>query len=132
MDNGSEEIVERLAFRRDWLSSIGVSASSAALITVRGDSMFPIISDGDLVMIDTSRTVPQLRRPRQIRRGMPEIFVLEIEGDLRLKWVDRPAPDQLVLHSENTRLFQPEYYRLPDSALRVIGKVAWWGHAVAG
>jgi hypothetical protein len=57
--DASDEVIGHLAFRRDWLEREGVSPSSARLARVRGDSMAPTISPGDVILIDTSkREVP--------------------------------------------------------------------------
>lgn len=55
---GDDTVLRHLLFRRDWLRAIGVSPRDARLLQVQGDSMAPILADGDLVMIDTARALP--------------------------------------------------------------------------
>lgn len=130
--NTVEDVISTLAFRRDWLSGRGIAASNAVLIRVMGDSMMPLIFDGDTVMVDTSRDVPAIR-PRDaqgIRRS--DIYALEQDGDTRIKWVERPDKDTLILYSENTVNFAPEILVGANAAAaRIIGKVVWWGHTVS-
>lgn len=122
-----EDIARHLLFRRDWLRAIAVNPRDARLLHVQGDSMAPLLADGDLVMIDTARTLP----PVAARRRM---FVLRdpAGGGLRLKRVSRPSPDQLVLCSENAACYPPEAVRKSDlAALGCIGQVVWWAHTVS-
>lgn len=48
-----------LQFRRDFLRSAGVGASSAAIINVKGSSMEPTIKDGAVLLINTSDRAPK-------------------------------------------------------------------------
>lgn len=49
----------RLAFRRDWLRSVTSAApEQLAVITVRGDSMFPTLADGDTILVDLTQRTP--------------------------------------------------------------------------
>lgn len=124
-----------LAFRKEWLSKVGVAADSARLLRARGDSMEPLIWDGDTLMIDISRTMPRLRpdaRKVPNSRFSDEVFVVEIEGDLRVKTLRRPAEDRIVLYSENSRRYEPEIFVGSElSQLNIIGKVVWWGHVAS-
>lgn len=124
-----------LAFRKAWLSRRGISAASAALLRARGDSMQPVIWDGDLLLVDRSKTTPQVRaHGRSRRRGYQEdVYVVELHGDLRVKAIRRPDEDRLILVSENRLAFDPEVLKGDEIAqLRIVGKVVWWGHSVDG
>lgn len=48
-----------LQFRRDFLRSAGVGASSAAIINVKGSSMEPTIKDGAVLLINTADKYPK-------------------------------------------------------------------------
>ena len=123
-----EAIVDQLAFRRDWLKKISVSASAARLARVTGESMVPTLFPGDVVMIDTSTTIPPIiRRTAQDRRRSP-IYALADGTGARIKRIERPAEDQLLLLSDNPD-YAPELRTGSDLAdLKIIGKVVWWGH----
>jgi len=127
-----EEVeVDRLAFRRDWLARIGVAPQNAGLFAARGDSMFPLIHDGDQVMVDFSRNAPVVRpRPAPDQRRA-DIYVIQTDGDLRIKWVERPSADRLILYSENAALYAPEIYAGAEiDTLKIVGKAMWWSHTV--
>lgn len=125
--NGSEEIVERLAFRREWLRQIGVSPANARLVRVRGDSMEPTIQACDMVLIDRSKTTPPARmRSPNDKRPAP-IYALLEDGQARVKRIERAGPEEVLLISDN-KLHPTEKKSLRDISL--IGRVAWWGHTV--
>lgn len=128
-DNG-EAIIDRLAFRRDWLKRINVTASAARLARVAGESMMPTLFPGDLVMIDTASTIPPItKRSPQDRRRSP-IYALAEGTGARIKRIERPSEDQLLLLSDNPD-YAPELRTGCDLAeLKIIGKVVWWGHTV--
>lgn len=125
-ENQSEEVIEYLAFRRDWLRRLGVSPSNAALARASGDSMHPCICDGDMVLIDRAKTDLPLRRPVN-RRGRSPIFAFLDDGHARIKRVERTDDGQVILASDNPE-YPPEFARIEN--LSIIGKVLWWGHTV--
>ena len=65
-------------------------------------------------------------------RGRRQMFVLRDPDDgVRLKWVERPADNKIVLYSENAASYRPEVFRKAElGALGFIGQVVWWGHTV--
>lgn len=128
-DNASEHVIEQLAFRRDWLTRMNIVASAAVLARVKGDSMMPTIAPGDVVLIDTSKREPPLRtpNPHEVRQRAP-IFALRGEDGAQVKRLLRPAPDQLMIISDNPD-YLPQLGKLTERAeTEIIGKVVWWGH----
>lgn len=123
-ENHSEEVVDYLAFRRDWLRRIGVAPSNAALARARGDSMQPSIWDGDLVLIDKSKVEIPMRKPGNTRVRSP-IFAFLDDGFARIKRIERPDEAQVMLLSDNPD-HPPQFAKI--ETLSVIGKVLWWGH----
>ena len=125
-----EEVIDRLAFRRDWLKKIDVPASAARLARVKGDSMFPTLFEGDVVMIDTGRREPPvLKRGPNDRRYSP-IYAFAEGPDARIKRIERPAEDQMILLSDNPE-YAPEFRSGSQiNDMQIIGKVVWWGHTV--
>ena len=51
--------VRDLAFREDWLRSLGLAPQSLVAVRSDGDSMSPRIQDGDLLLINTAMRSPQ-------------------------------------------------------------------------
>ncbi|WP_229825921.1 S24 family peptidase [Gemmobacter nanjingensis] len=126
--NGTETVVDSLAFRREWLQRIGVSASTARLARVQGDSMQPSLWHGDMILIDTRTNEPPVRDRDQRDQRRSPIYALIDNGEARVKRIERPSPDQMLLISDNTD-YPPELRQGTDlKAITIIGKVAWWGH----
>ncbi|WP_176518680.1 S24 family peptidase [Rhodobacter maris] len=117
-ENGDVQVVEKLAFRRDWLTRMGVDPAKAVLVQVQGDSMTPGLHDGDLALIDQRRNT--------VRSG--QVYALtDIDGSTRVKRVD-VLPTGLILRSDAPSY--PTEFRPCDDANRVniIGQVVWSGH----
>lgn len=117
----SEEVAETLAFRRDWLSRLGINPQNAGLLTAEGDSMFPTIPDGAIMVVDLSI--------RDVRNGM--IYVMARDGAVIVKRVQiRAADGAILLISDNPR-YQPESVTRDQLAdLHIAGRVVWAGHTV--
>lgn len=128
--NHGANIASHLAFRRDWLGRIGVPASSACLARITGDSMCPTISPGDMVLIDRAHTEPPVLKRSPTDKRRPPLYAVIEEGEARIKRIERPEPEALILLSDN-----PEHApQLRTGAqakamqMTIIGKVVWWGH----
>lgn len=122
--NHSEEVIEYLAFRRDWLRRLGVAPSNAVLARASGDSMLPCVWDGDMVLIDRSKTEVQVR-PTSAKRGRSPVYAFLDDGQARIKRIERPDEGQVILLSDNPE-YPPEFTKIEN--LSIIGRVLWWGH----
>ena len=114
----SEQIVDYLSFKSEWVrNALGVAPQELALINVKGDSMEPTLSNEDLILID-------------MRAGRVEdnaIYVLQFNGVLLVKRIQRRLDGSVVIKSDNT-MYEPE--TLSGDAmnqLQVIGRVVWCG-----
>ncbi len=127
-DNSADQVIDHIAFRRDWLQRVGVSASSARLARVSGDSMAPTMWGDDLIMINTAASEPLVRqRDAKDHRRCP-IYALIDNGEARVKRIERPSVDTMLLISDNPD-YPPELRQGSDiQAVKIIGKVVWWGH----
>ncbi len=56
-------------FSKKWISNKGLYAKDLSLIRVYGDSMEPLLRDKDLIMLDTSKTIPTAAMPFVVRVG---------------------------------------------------------------
>lgn len=122
--NHSEDVIEYLAFRRDWLRRLGVAPSNAVLARASGDSMQPCVWDGDMVLIDRSKTEVPVRTP-SAKRGRSPVYAFLDDGQARIKRIERPDEGQVILLSDNPE-YPPEFAKIEN--LSIIGKVLWWGH----
>lgn len=113
----SDAVERRYAFPSSFLHRKG-NPAKMVVMRVEGQSMQPEIMDGDVVLIDQSKT--------NIRLG--RIFALSIEEAIYLKRIDL-LPGKAILKSVN-----PDYPpveieltgQLADQ-MRVIGQVLWVG-----
>lgn len=67
--NGGEECNGGLSFSRHWINKRGLQPNSLKVISVSGDSMSPVLNDGDKVLVDVSDTVPKSGRAYVLLQG---------------------------------------------------------------
>lgn len=107
----TEEAIGAFRFSTRWLREQDLDPAMLSAISVTGDSMEPLLCDGDEILVD--------RTPRALREG---VHVLRM-GDMRLvKRVQRGKPGLLTLVSEN-RLYPP--LEVPLAEIEIIGRVVW-------
>jgi phage repressor protein C with HTH and peptisase S24 domain len=108
-----EEITQYLSFQAAWLARKGPSASMVAM-EVFGNSMEPVIREGDTVLIDQSQ--------KAIMAGA--IYAVGVEDTILVKRLEK-HPDKLVLSSDN-KDFEPIYLEADElSKVRILGRVIW-------
>jgi phage repressor protein C with HTH and peptisase S24 domain len=107
-----------VAFRKDWLIERGLKPECCVVCSVGGNSMEPLLYEGDLVLLDRHR--------KELRNGLV-YGITDIEGDVRIKRVER-VDQGIILRSDNPDC--PSELRLGEDANRVkiIGALAWSGH----
>lgn len=111
--DSSATVIGQLAFQSGWLSKKGPAASMVAM-DVFGQSMEPVIREGDTVLIDQSR--------KDIIAGA--IYAVGVEDTILVKRLEK-HPDKLVLCSDN-RDYTPIYLEREEmEKVRIIGKVVW-------
>lgn len=108
-----------LAFRVDWLRKTVSALDQAALVSVRGNSMAPLIQDGDLLLIDRGAAYP----------AAGGIFVLRIGDEVVVKRVAPSGkPDKLRISSENAELYPA--FDVPAEEVHIVGRVRWVGRGL--
>jgi phage repressor protein C with HTH and peptisase S24 domain len=117
----SENVKGFVAFREDWVRS-RLRRNPANLVAMEafGDSMVPTISDGDVILVDTSED--------RVRGSA--IYVVRAGDEAIVKRIELNLDGSLVVKSDN-----PTYERwtLRGDQLdqvRVLGKVVWAGGVV--
>jgi phage repressor protein C with HTH and peptisase S24 domain len=101
------------SFRSDWLRTRG-NPTNMVLMEVIGNSMEPEIKEGDMVLIDQSRS--------DVLSG--GIYAVGVEDTVMVKRVER-LPGTLVLRSDNTD-YSPIHLSGDElDNVRVIGKILW-------
>lgn len=94
-----------------WLREHGFDPARLSAIRVEGDSMEPLLRDGDEILVDTT--------PRPLRDG---IHVVRVGDSLMVKRLDTGQPGVIALHSENKAYRRVEFGR---DEVAVIGRVVW-------
>lgn len=105
----------KLRFGKSTLRNRGIDPSNIVCVTVKGNSMEPVILDGATVGVDTANTT--------IVDG--KIYAVAIEGELlRVKLLYRLANGQIRIRSYNRDEYEDEIYDKED--IKVIGRVFWY------
>lgn len=109
-----------LLFRERSLRKQGITPEAAHCFYVTGDSMAPRVTDGAVVLFDTTDT--------QVRSG--KVYVIQWGEDTLLKRLFREAPGTLRITSDNKT--NPEYQDRvvseADPDFRVLGRMRWYAN----
>lgn len=115
--HGVEINGRRVRYGRSSLRAAGVDPHNAACAKATGNSMEPLIQDGSLVGIDRGKT--------QIVDG--EIYAIDHDGMLRVKYVYRLPGGGVRLRSFNSEEYPDETYPASESRqLKILGWVWTW------
>ncbi len=109
----SEEPYDAFQFSRRWLTEQGLEGAKLSAITVTGDSMEPLLHDGDEILVD--------RAERPFRDG---VHVVRLGDNLMVKRVASAGPGRLALISQNLA-YPPIDVASEDC--EIIGRVVWKG-----
>lgn len=118
--NDHVEVKGGLAFMRSWLWDMGWKAADLVVIYASKDSMWPTISDGAVLLIDTSQKTPISSK----------VYLLNWFGEERVKRLFRESENTYRVVSDN-----PNKNEFPDeridfsnnSGASLIGRVVWQG-----
>ena len=107
-----------LSFRRSFLREIGVSPSTAVVVTVKGHSMEPTIRNGAVLLVSTASKAVMDR----------EIYAFRRDGELFVKRM-RKGQSGLVAESDNQdRSAYPDMPIDPGREdVEIIGRALWMG-----
>lgn len=108
-----EAMFDAFRFSRRWLVEHGLENAQLSAITVEGDSMEPLLNDGDEILVD--------RAPRAFRDG---IHVVRLDDTLIVKRVASAGTGKFALLSQN--LAYPPLTVAADE-MEIIGRVVWKG-----
>jgi phage repressor protein C with HTH and peptisase S24 domain len=118
--NAGEAETRPLAFTRAYLRSLGVRPDQAHVLIATGDSMEPAIANGALLLVDRSK-----------RRIVDDaIYVVSLDGDVRVKRVQRRVEGGLILRSDNKRYADETLDAGAADRLVVEGRVFWTGRVL--
>ncbi|EIM16199.1 S24 family peptidase [Pseudomonas chlororaphis] len=117
-----EDEGESLRFRKRNLRDNRVQFDQAKCVTVRGNSMLPVLRDGATVGVDLGKT------------GLSDIidgdlYAINHNGQLRVKQLYR-LPSGIRLRSFNRDEHPDEDYsfqEMQEEQIAILGHVFWWG-----
>jgi len=108
---GEEAMIGAFRFSASWLRALGLDPRHLSTIAVAGDSMQPVLANGDEVLVD--------RAPRPPREG---VHVVRVGDALLVKRLDFGRPGRVTLTSANP-IYPPQ--DLPREDVTIIGRVVW-------
>lgn len=119
---GEVQVVDTLAFRKDWLRRKGLRPEKLEIYEAKGSSMEPYIREGDVVMVDSAAIDPQTN----------EVWAIwQKDFGIRIKRLIFRENGDLIIRSDN-----PDKGQYPDEIIpgpqieaevSTLGKVAWRG-----
>ncbi|WP_157664058.1 S24 family peptidase [Burkholderia ubonensis] len=109
-----------MAFRRHWVEHyLHANPKDLSVLRVHGDSMYPVLHEGDNILINHAQTTPQ-----------DGIYVLRLDGQIlvkRLQWIGSATVRVISANPEyppyEVSLSSPEDQR----EFNIIGRVVWYG-----
>lgn len=115
-----ESVTGQLAFRADWIRTVTqAQPSDLAVITIRGDSMYPTLADGDTVLVDLTQRVPR----------QDGIYVVRFDSYVLVKrlLID-PVRGKVTLSCDNPNY--PPLAPVIPAEVDIAGRVIWLGRRV--
>lgn len=106
------------SFDRAFLDRLGVRSNALAMLRAQGESMEPLIEDGDEILVDES--------DRRVG-GAGAIYVIRLDGALMVKRVSREG-DMLRVRSDNMAFPAMALQRPGD--VEILGRVVWLSRAL--
>lgn len=114
----SEQVVDHLAFRSQWIQRVmHLVPSDLFLVSAIGDSMYPTMSQGDLLLVDKSQ--------RDVKDDA--IYILSQDGTLLAKRLQKLYDGSVQIKSDNKAYDAQLVPRERIGMLNIIGRVVWSG-----
>lgn len=119
--NDVERVLDHMAFKVDFARrTLGADPRNLALITATGESMEPVIREGDLLLID--RTYDRIEHDG--------IYAVVIEGTLMVKRVQKDSERLVRVLSANPGYPERVYEGEAAQRMIVAGRVRWIGRMI--
>lgn len=118
-DNDHIEVKGGLVFKLDWLRRMSLKVETLSTFYAAGMSMYPTINDGDVLLMDASKTEPVSGKVYALRRP---------GGDISVKRLIQTHTQGWIIRSDN-----PDKVRYPDEPatdteighLLIEGRIVW-------
>ena len=106
------------AFRREFLRREGINCKNSVLMMVRGDSMEPLLRDGDTILVDQNCNTP----------ADGQIFVVGLGEELMVKRLQKTGGGWNICSLNQG--YTPIPVEGDQEDFRVYGRVRWFGRVV--
>lgn len=106
----------KLRFARSTLRKAGVDVNCAACVSIHGNSMDPVLPDGAVVGVDTSKT--------NVKDG--QMYAIDHDGLLRVKLMYRLPSGYRVRSFNRDEYADEEYFNQDANKIKIIGQVFWY------
>lgn len=106
-----------IGLSKQWIESRGLYRDSLAFIMAAGDSMYPTINDGDMLLINRNARTPRDGKIYVLRSG-DQLWVKRVQGII----------NGIRLISDNKAIYDPVDVHFDESLdLEIIGQVVFIG-----
>lgn len=120
-NNGDHVVIKsELAFKRTWLKAENLQEKDLAIITAKGDSMSPTISDGAILLINSNY--------KRLESG--RVYAIVVNDEVRVKrlFIGISGDCRIASDNPNKTLYPDETISAEAlSHLHIIGRVVWMG-----
>jgi len=107
------------AFRREFLEREHIHTANLVMMMIQGDSMEPLIREGDTVLVDQTDTSP----------ADGKIYILRIDDALMCKRVEK-IPGGWRIKSDNPDRGHYDLKGEELETMHIFGRVRWFGRVV--
>ncbi len=111
-----EQSGELINLKKDFFDNHHIDARKCICFRVEGDSMIPLIYEGEYVIVDTSQN-----DLRNIKDG--KIYAICVEGAARIKRLYRKLDGSLIIRSENKDFSDDQIEGEKLNMIKLIGRV---------
>lgn len=109
-----------LTFNRQWLRKLGADPNRLSIIDVMGNSMAPMLADGDHILVNEADHFEARREGIYVLRHGDELIVKRVQKSDRT--------DHILVTSDNKEFPSPGH--LPLGEVMIIGRVIWTGRQI--
>lgn len=122
--NDHVEITGGLAFKREWLKRMSLNAEHLRVIYNHGDSNWPTLSDGEVLLVDVSKRDP----------GNGNMYALyDPDSEIIIKRLIRDFSGGWLIRSDNQDKMRYPDMPISDQGMQdveIIGRVVWRGGGI--
>ncbi|WP_312141249.1 LexA family transcriptional regulator [Stutzerimonas nitrititolerans] len=122
--NDHVEIKGGLAFKRDWLCRMGLKPDSLRVAYNHGDSNWPTLTDGEVVLLDVAAVEPANGKMFALLDPDGEMIFKRLIRDIKGGWLIRSDNDNKTLYPDMP---------ISDEGIRgvdIVGRIVWRGGAM--